>query len=155
MSHKDLALWKNNWFSYEGKCFKNQIRWWHKSTYMYQHHFSMLTIACHSTRFIYFMVNKTSLLPPWSFVAPRGRHFSWLHPQNTHRVATAIFWRTFHHDGKNSQGWSHIHERTVNATSLTFLGINLRFSDLWFIIKCFLHYKPVLTHFCSSGGGGE
>ncbi len=26
-------------------------------------------------------------------------------PQSTHRVATAAFWRTFHHDGKISPGW--------------------------------------------------
>ncbi len=25
--------------------------------------------------------------------------------QSTHRVATAAFWRTFHHDGKISPGW--------------------------------------------------
>jgi hypothetical protein len=25
--------------------------------------------------------------------------------KSTHRVATAVFWRTFHHDGKISPGW--------------------------------------------------
>jgi hypothetical protein len=37
---------------------------------MYQHHFLMLPIACHSTHFIYFMVNKTSLLPPDRLLHP-------------------------------------------------------------------------------------
>jgi hypothetical protein len=27
------------------------------------------------------------------------------HTQSTHRVAMAIFWRTFHHDGKISPAW--------------------------------------------------
>ncbi len=32
---------------------------------------------------------------------PAGRVFkAWPDPQSTHRVATAAFWRTFHHDGK-------------------------------------------------------
>jgi hypothetical protein len=26
-------------------------------------------------------------------------------PYLTHGVATAAFWRTFHHDGKINQGW--------------------------------------------------
>ncbi len=45
----------------------------------------------------------TSILP-FSLALPNETTLSFW-PQSTHRVATAAFWRTFHHDGKISLGW--------------------------------------------------
>ncbi len=42
-----------------------------------------------------------SPLPEWT---SQSNDWYWA-PQSTHRLATATFWRTFHHDGKISPGW--------------------------------------------------
>ncbi len=52
--------------------------------------------------------------------------------ESTHRVATAAFWRTFHHDGKISPGWRgrgvYAHPLSLNLPSGTKLQCTLQLS---------------------------
>jgi len=49
-------------------------------------------------------------------------------PQSTHRVATSVFWSTFHHGGKISPGWE-VHAHTISQyIYLHVQGCNARFS---------------------------
>jgi hypothetical protein len=65
-------------------------------------------------------------------VAIAWNEMTWRRAVSKHRVATAAFWRIFHHDGKISPGWrgwgAYAHPFSLHLTSRTKLHCALKLS---------------------------
>ncbi len=93
----------------------------------------------HHTSFWWKVHTRGSSLPsPWFLVRPPAPppptfYAPWVDPftHRLHRVATAAFWRTFHHEGKIIPGWwgggeVHAHPLSLHLSSLVKLQCTLQ-----------------------------